>query len=129
MSRLTASTLCDTASLPKHCDMPEPKKSSKDECIQVVVRCRPINKKETEEKRGVIIDIDTELRQVNIQNPETPDEPPKPFTFDAAYDDKTQQKFFYEESCFSMVESCLEGFNATIFAYGQVRRIHVRFIL
>lgn len=99
--------------------MSDVKKSSKDECIQVVVRCRPMNKKETEEKRGNIIDIDIGLRQVNISNPEVPDEPAKPFTFDATYDDKTQQRVFYEESCFNMVENCLEGFNATIFAYGQ----------
>jgi kinesin family protein 3/17 len=35
------------------------------------------------------------------------------------YDAKTQQKFFYEDCCFNLVENVLEGFNGTVFAYGQ----------
>jgi hypothetical protein len=94
-------------------------KAKADECIQVVVRCRPLNKKENDENRKSIIDIDVEARQVSIKNPENLSEPPKYFTYDAAYDDKTQQKVFYDESCFSVIEGTLEGFNSTIFAYGQ----------
>ena len=78
-----------------------------------------MNRKENEEKRKSIINVDTETRQVYIQNPETPEEAAKGFTFDATYDENTQQRIFYEESCFSIVESTLEGFNSTIFAYGQ----------
>jgi hypothetical protein len=94
-------------------------KAKADECIQVVVRCRPLNKKEIDENRKSIIVIDVEARQVSIKNPENLSEPPKYFTYDAAYDDKTQQKVFYDESCFSVIEGTLEGFNSTIFAYGQ----------
>ena len=43
----------------------------------------------------------------------------KTFTFDSVFDENTQQKLFYEEACFPLIESVLEGFNATIFAYGQ----------
>ena len=94
-------------------------KANDNECIQVVVRCRPMNKKETEEKRKSIIDIDIEARSVSIRNPDNESEPPKTFTYDASYDDKTQQRVFYDESCFSVIEGTLEGFNSTIFAYGQ----------
>jgi kinesin family protein 3/17 len=94
-------------------------KANDNECIQVVVRCRPMNKKETEEKRKSIIDIDIEARSVSIRNPDNENEPPKTFTYDASYDDKTQQRVFYDESCFSVIEGTLEGFNSTIFAYGQ----------
>ena len=73
-------------------------KANDNECIQVVVRCRPMNKKETEEKRKSIIDIDIEARSVSIKNPDNLNEPPKMFTYDAAYDDKTQQRVFYDES-------------------------------
>jgi hypothetical protein len=97
----------------------ESKKSGETECIQVVVRCRPPNQKEKNEGRKNIITVDTENRQVMIQNPDEPDEPPKGFTFDATYDETCQQKVFYEESCFGLVDSVLEGFNGTIFAYGQ----------
>jgi hypothetical protein len=93
--------------------------SPSNESITVVVRCRPMNRKEHEEKRSSIIGIDMETRQVVIQNPEQPNEGPKYFTFDATYDEKTQQRIFYEESCFNVVECALEGFNSTIFAYGQ----------
>eukprot|EP01040_Poterioochromonas_malhamensis_P004395 gene4395-4711_t len=93
--------------------------SAGNECITVVVRCRPMNKKEKDESRKPIIEVDPDTRQVGIRNPEAGNEPPKLFTFDATYDDKTQQKFFYEESCFNIIESTLEGFNSTIFAYGQ----------
>jgi hypothetical protein len=89
------------------------------ECITVVVRCRPMNKKENDEKRSGIIEVDLDNRQVGIKNPDTPNEPPKYFTYDATYDANAQQKVFYEESCFSIIESTLEGFNSTIFAYGQ----------
>mmetsp|Transcript_1194 Transcript_1194/g.1942 ORF Transcript_1194/g.1942 Transcript_1194/m.1942 type:complete len:951 (-) Transcript_1194:160-3012(-) len=89
------------------------------ECIQVVVRMRPFNTKEKNEGRKGIVDMDMELNQVAIKNPDNVDAPPKVFTFDSVYDGSTQQRAFYEESCFGLIESVLEGFNGTIFAYGQ----------
>ena len=94
-------------------------KGADNECIQVVVRCRPLNKKEMEEKRLSIIDVDIKAMQVSIKNPENLNETPKYFTYDAAYDENTQQRIFYDESCFGIIEGTLEGFNSTIFAYGQ----------
>ena len=88
-------------------------------CIQLVVRMRPFNTKEKNEGRKSIVDMDMELNQVSIINPEHPDAPPKAFTFDSVYDGETQQRAFYEESCFQLVENVLVGFNGTIFAYGQ----------
>ncbi len=90
-----------------------------DECIQVVVRCRPLSRKEKEENRSPIVDIDGAAKQIAIKNPEIPDEQPKSFTFDGTFDENTQQKFFYEEACFGLIENVIEGFNGTIFAYGQ----------
>lgn len=58
--------------------------------------------------------------QISITNPSKADHPPKHFTFDAVYDETTQQKAFYEESCYDLVEGVMEGYNGTIFAYGQV---------
>ena len=90
----------------------------KEECVQVVVRCRPFNGKEKEEKRGSIVSMDLEGNSVTIRNPDEAHLQPKPFTFDAVYDENTIQKNFYEESCSSLVDNVLEGFNGTIFAYG-----------
>jgi hypothetical protein len=89
------------------------------ECIQVVVRMRPFNTKEKTEGRNGIVDMDLALNQIAIRNPENDEAPPKVFTFDSVYDGNTQQRAFYEESCFGLIESVLEGFNGTIFAYGQ----------
>lgn len=43
----------------------------------------------------------------------------KDFTFDAVYDENTIQANFYEHTGYSIVESVLDGYNGTIFAYGQ----------
>jgi hypothetical protein len=91
----------------------------KEECIQVVVRCRPFNRKEKEENRSSIISMDLEAAEVTIRNPENEELQPKPFTFDAVYDENTIQRSFYDESCSGLVQNVLEGFNGTIFAYGQ----------
>ena len=100
------------------------------ECVQVVVRCRPFNKKEKSEGREGIIEMMAESGQVSITNihaaaaqgaqaPAEPAAAKKFFTFDAVYDETSTQKGFYEESCYPLVESVMEGFNGTIFAYGQ----------
>jgi kinesin family protein 3/17 len=92
--------------------------SKDNECVAVVVRCRPLNRKEKDESRSHIIDISVADRQVSIRNPDDANDT-KSFTYDGAYDENTVQRNFYEESCFGIVESVLEGFNGTIFAYGQ----------
>lgn len=98
-------------------DNAKKKGADSNECVSVVVRCRPMNSKEKNESRSSIINIDVAARQVSISNPS--DKDVKSFTYDGAYDDTTQQRVFYEESCFGIIESVLEGFNGTIFAYGQ----------
>lgn len=96
------------------------KVEGKDECIQVVVRSRPFNTKEKNEGRANIINMNMAGNQVVISNPDTKNpSDDKSFTFDNVFDDTTQQKLFYEDCCFNLVENVLEGFNCTIFAYGQ----------
>ena len=41
------------------------------------------------------------------------------FTFDHVYDDEASQRKVYEDTARLSVFSALEGYNATIFAYGQ----------
>ncbi len=91
------------------------------ECITVVVRCRPFSQKEKNDGCKNIISMDMKVNQVAIANPDKAggDMQPKSFTYDNVFDENTQQKIFYEECCFNLVENVLEGFNCTIFAYGQ----------
>jgi len=46
-------------------------------------------------------------------------EEPKTFTYDNVYDDDSLQKDVYNETAFPLVKSVMEGYNGTIFAYGQ----------
>ena len=46
-------------------------------------------------------------------------EPPRNFTFDAVYDWNSQQIDLFEETFRVLIDSVLNGFNGTIFAYGQ----------
>lgn len=41
------------------------------------------------------------------------------FTFDYVYDERATQEFAYENTAKNAVHSVLEGYNATILAYGQ----------
>ncbi len=95
--------------------MPPTTKSS-NECVQVVVRCRPLNSTEKSNNNASIVSCIPLNNQISIQPPTGP---PKDFTFDAVYPPDAEQKAFYEESCYNLVESVMEGFNGTIFAYGQ----------
>ena len=58
---------------------------------------------------------------IEVRNPKTLEasDPGKTFTFDAVYDWNSKQVELYEETFAPLVDSVLEGFNGTIFAYGQ----------
>ena len=46
-------------------------------------------------------------------------EPPKTFTFDDTYDEHVLQRTIYDRTAASIVDSVIDGYNGTIFAYGQ----------
>ncbi|XP_017130609.2 kinesin-like protein KIF17 isoform X1 [Drosophila elegans] len=87
------------------------------ENIKVVVRCRPMNRSENESKCENIVEINDYV--VSVINPLARLVPKKMFIFDSAYDMITKTEDIYNEMCYSLVESTIEGYNGTIFAYGQ----------
>lgn len=91
------------------------------ESVKVVVRCRPMNKKEQEAKYEKVVSIDVRLGQISVRNPReaSANDPPKVFSFDAVYDWNAKQRELYDETFRPLVDSVLQGFNGTIFAYGQ----------
>ncbi|XP_020846389.1 kinesin-like protein KIF3B [Phascolarctos cinereus] len=90
------------------------------ESVRVVVRCRPMNGKEKAASYDKVVDVDVKLGQVSVKNPRgTTHEMPKTFTFDAVYDWNSKQFELYDETFRPLVDSVLQGFNGTIFAYGQ----------
>lgn len=46
----------------------------------------------------------------------------KAFTYDHVFDIDTQQETIYQHCTQRLIDGCFEGYNATIFAYGQVGR-------
>ncbi|MBN3275945.1 KIF3B protein, partial [Polyodon spathula] len=90
------------------------------ETVKVVVRCRPMNEKETSARFDRVVSVDVKLGQISVKNPRgMPNELPKTFTFDSVYDWNSKQLELYDETFRPLVDSVLLGFNGTIFAYGQ----------
>ncbi|KAG5682296.1 hypothetical protein PVAND_011656 [Polypedilum vanderplanki] len=87
------------------------------EAVKVIVRCRPRNEKEEKLKCQKIVRI--EECKVFLENPADKKAPEKQFNFDNAYDGEASNEVIYNDICYSLVESVLEGYNASIFAYGQ----------
>ena len=57
-----------------------------------------------------------------VRNPKASDsEPPKNFSFDSVFAAAVEQKHIYDTCAAGVVDSVLNGYNGTIFAYGQVR--------
>ena len=86
---------------------------------QVVVRCRPMNSKEKSDNRTKCVEVIQKEGQIVIHNFDEPDEDPKSFTFDGVYDWDCKQRDIYDDVAHPLVEQVLEGYNGTIFAYGQ----------
>ncbi|KAG4067581.1 hypothetical protein HA402_005353 [Bradysia odoriphaga] len=101
------------------------KNSVKNECVQVVVRCRPMSKRELENNSSrneckQVVDVYPNRGVIEIQNPgDINRENPKMFTYDAVYDHRSTQQDIYDEVVRPLVSSVMEGFNCCVFAYGQ----------
>ena len=90
------------------------------ESVKVVVRCRPLNAKEIEQGHECCVNMFSDRGLIELRNPNLgPTDPIKTFTFDAVYDRNSKQLDLYAETFAPLVDSVLDGFNGTIFAYGQ----------
>lgn len=63
--------------------------------------------------------MDSKLTQVYLKDPKSESSQPRTFTFDMVYDSKSKQQDVYDECGFGLVENVIEGYNGTMFAYGQ----------
>ncbi|KAJ3227346.1 Kinesin-like protein kif3b [Clydaea vesicula] len=92
--------------------------AKEDENIIVVVRCRPFSEKEKLAGHSKICSIDTQAGSVVLTNPKSPSDV-KTFVFDASFDEDCTQTEVYNRTARRIVDAVLEGFNGTVFAYGQ----------
>jgi hypothetical protein len=78
-----------------------------------------MSSKETQEGFQEIVLIDNNKGEVYLRDPDQPNEKPRLFTFDFAFDKNMSQKLIFEKSAKEIVEFVIKGYNGTIFAYGQ----------
>uniref|UniRef100_A0A4W3JYZ5 Kinesin-like protein n=1 Tax=Callorhinchus milii TaxID=7868 RepID=A0A4W3JYZ5_CALMI len=68
-------------------------------------------------KQAVLVD---EIRgTITVYKTDAANEPPKTFTFDTVFSPESKQVDVYNLTARPIVDSVLEGYNGTIFAYGQ----------
>ena len=115
------------------------------ENISVCVRVRPLNEKEREEGVGWVVDhAGTRITVVDHSNNNNSasgtrtstgnsgsfaaqqtdlgaslGDTLKSYSFDKVYDETWGTKHIYDDVCLPVVDSVVDGFNGTIFAYGQ----------
>ena len=82
--------------------------------MRVVVRCRPLTEKEKTSGFKEVVEMKDGKVSVSLTNGTI-----KEFNFDAVYDWNSRQKDLYDNTFKSLVDSVMQGFNGTIFAYGQ----------
>ncbi|XP_014779765.1 kinesin-like protein KIF3A [Octopus bimaculoides] len=88
--------------------------------VRVAVRCRPLNEKELSISCRNLVTVDVLRGTVSVENPSaSQEEPIKMFTFDTVFGPGCKQVDVYNEVARPIVDCVLEGYNGTIFAYGQ----------
>ena len=93
-------------------------KKTQSETIKVCVRCRPLSSEEVAKGHAVVVDLNKKTGEIFVRRPFV-EEAPKQFTFDAVFDLTSQQGEIYTETSAPIIANVLEGYNGTIFAYGQ----------
>lgn len=90
------------------------------ESVKVVVRVRPLSRKENQDGHEAVTVADETRGTITCTNPKADEgDPPKSFTFDAVFGCNCTQRSIYDKCGATVVEAVLNGYNGTIFAYGQ----------
>ncbi|GAA0173613.1 microtubule binding motor protein [Lithospermum erythrorhizon] len=87
--------------------------------IQVIVRCRPLNDEETRLHTPVVISCNEGRREVSAVQTIANKQIDRTFVFDKVFGPNSRQKDLYDQAVWPIVFEVLEGYNCTIFAYGQ----------
>ncbi|KAK1271234.1 putative 125 kDa kinesin-related protein [Acorus gramineus] len=83
--------------------------------VQVVLRCRPLSDDEQRLNVQKVIICNEQKREVTVSSKQID----KTFTFDKVFGINAQQRTIYDSAILPVVSEVLEGFNCTVFAYGQ----------
>lgn len=83
--------------------------------VIVVVRVRPLNSREKSLKSGQCIDLQPDDSLTATESSGQA----RAFAFDAVFNPQTSQEEVYERTGALVLEKALQGYNVTMFAYGQ----------
>ncbi|KPP57584.1 hypothetical protein Z043_124673, partial [Scleropages formosus] len=91
--------------------MEKPEKTEVNDNVKVVVRCRPMNQKEKMMGHKQAVTVDEIRGTITVNKLETPNEPPKTFTFDTVFGPDSKQLDVYNLTARPIIESVLLGYN------------------
>ncbi|KMZ74969.1 Kinesin-related protein-like [Zostera marina] len=87
--------------------------------VQVLVRCRPFSEDELRFNTPRVVTCNEFQREVAVSQTVAGKRTDRVFTFDKVFGPTSQQIDLYNQAIYPIVNEALEGFNCTIFAYGQ----------
>ncbi|KAI3474061.1 hypothetical protein Pfo_028849 [Paulownia fortunei] len=87
--------------------------------VQVLLRCRPLTEDEQRLNVPKVITCNDSKREVTVLQNVASKQVDRVFTFDKVFGPKAQQRSIYDQAISPIVSEVLEGFNCTVFAYGQ----------
>ena len=86
-------------------------KDKEERNVRVAIRCRPLSEKERKQNRAVILQCKPNKNEVTLRK--------KTYTFDHVFGQYATQKEVFKTIVQPVVTESLDGYNCTIFAYGQ----------
>ena len=90
-----------------------------EDCVKVAVRVRPFNEHERKTENTPWLTCPTS-RQISFRGGKKGSaDSTKTFTYDHAFDERSTQTDIFEKVVVPILDDVLQGFNCTIFAYGQ----------
>ncbi|KAJ8466259.1 hypothetical protein OPV22_028811 [Ensete ventricosum] len=87
--------------------------------VQVLLRCRPFNEDELRNNAPQVVTCNDYQREVSVTQTIAGKQFDRVFTFDKVFGPSAKQRDLYDQAVVPIVNEVLEGFNCTIFAYGQ----------
>ncbi|XP_021745533.1 kinesin-like protein KIN-5B [Chenopodium quinoa] len=87
--------------------------------VQVILRCRPLSNDEQSSNPSRVVTCNELKREVTISHSVANKQMDRLFTFDKVFGPKAQQRIIYDQAIAPIVREVLDGYNCTIFAYGQ----------
>ncbi|KAG5083963.1 hypothetical protein JHK82_054129 [Glycine max] len=87
--------------------------------VQVLLRCRPFSDEELRSNAPQVVTCNEYNREVAVSQSIAGKHIDRVFTFDKVFGPSAQQRDLYDQAVTPIVNEVLEGFNCTIFAYGQ----------